>query len=416
MVLVVPGTYMGKGNINLDFEGKSIKLTSLYGPQVTVLDCANEERGVTFWSDEDSTSILNGFTIINGARLAGGGIYIEGSSPTIRNCMIINCSADDGGGIFCDFEASPIIENCTLSNNSANNLGGGFYCHDDSSPTLKNLTITGNTAQKDGGGVFCGNNSNPNLQNVTITYNSAIETGGGIYLRFQSDAIMTNVLISKNTVGGSGGGIRLLQSNPLMSNLTISKNIAENGGGMILAGSNPKIINSIIWDNGSGGIYFSTATGFESSVLITHSDIQDGEGGIITNDNGEVNWLEGNIALDPLLNSNYTLKTDSPCINSGSSFFVWQGDTLINMMANDYYGSAPDMGATGFSCSSEIGDINNDGTWNVLDVVDLGNCVMTQNCLNLLYSCAGDLNGDGTYNVLDIVTLANCVLAQNCGG
>ena len=25
------------------------------------------------------------------------------------------------------------------------------------------------------------------------------------------------------------------------------------------------------------------------------------------------------------------------------------------------------------------------------------------------------MNGDGSYNVLDIVTLANCVLAQNCG-
>ena len=28
----------------------------------------------------------------------------------------------------------------------------------------------------------------------------------------------------------------------------------------------------------------------------------------------------------------------------------------------------------------------------------------------------GDLNGDGNYNVLDIVNLANCVLANNCGG
>ena len=26
----------------------------------------------------------------------------------------------------------------------------------------------------------------------------------------------------------------------------------------------------------------------------------------------------------------------------------------------------------------------------------------------------GDLNGDGNYNVLDIVTLTNCILAENC--
>ena len=28
----------------------------------------------------------------------------------------------------------------------------------------------------------------------------------------------------------------------------------------------------------------------------------------------------------------------------------------------------------------------------------------------------GDLNGDGSWNVLDIVQLANCVLEDNCGG
>jgi len=28
----------------------------------------------------------------------------------------------------------------------------------------------------------------------------------------------------------------------------------------------------------------------------------------------------------------------------------------------------------------------------------------------------GDMTGDGSWNVLDIVILANCVLADNCGG
>jgi len=63
-----------------------------------------------------------------------------------------------------------------------------------------------------------------------------------------------------------------------------------------------------------------------------------------------------------------------------------------------------------------LGDLNDDGTWNVLDIVNLANCVLAQNCAEIEYGCAGDLNGDGSYNVLDIVTLANCVLAQNCAG
>ena len=62
-----------------------------------------------------------------------------------------------------------------------------------------------------------------------------------------------------------------------------------------------------------------------------------------------------------------------------------------------------------------LGDLNGDGGWNVLDIVTLANCVLTENCEYINNGCAGDLNGDGNYNVLDIVTLANCVLAQNCG-
>ena len=62
----------------------------------------------------------------------------------------------------------------------------------------------------------------------------------------------------------------------------------------------------------------------------------------------------------------------------------------------------------------ESGDVNGDGQWNVLDIVGLANCVLSDSCNDLLYACAADVNADFNYNVLDIVQLANCVLAQNC--
>ena len=65
-------------------------------------------------------------------------------------------------------------------------------------------------------------------------------------------------------------------------------------------------------------------------------------------------------------------------------------------------------------CDSNLGDVNNDSLYNVLDIVSLANCVLAENCENLEYGCAGDMNTDGLYNVLDIVNLANCVLAENC--
>jgi len=59
----------------------------------------------------------------------------------------------------------------------------------------------------------------------------------------------------------------------------------------------------------------------------------------------------------------------------------------------------------------DLGDINGDGTWNVLDIVSLANCVLADNCADLENGCAGDLNGDGEYNVLDIVSLVNLILS-----
>ena len=44
-------------------------------------------------------------------------------------------------------------------------------------------------------------------------------------------------------------------------------------------------------------------------------------------------------------NGDYRLTEDSPCIDAGTAFFEWQGNTLLNMTPDEYYGPAPDMGA-----------------------------------------------------------------------
>ena len=63
------------------------------------------------------------------------------------------------------------------------------------------------------------------------------------------------------------------------------------------------------------------------------------------------------------------------------------------------------------------GDMNGDGSWNILDVVELGNCVKSDSCEDADDGgCAGDTNDDLGWNVLDIVILANCVLAGTCEG
>tara|TARA_Y100000310_G_C20288205_1_gene625935 strand:- start:102 stop:680 length:579 start_codon:yes stop_codon:yes gene_type:complete len=76
-----------------------------------------------------------------------------------------------------------------------------------------------------------------------------------------------------------------------------------------------------------------------------------------------------------------------------------------------------------------MGDIQDDSSWDVLDIVTLANCVLDQNCGEGMlywegsdcgvgidcYGCAGDMNGDGYWNALDLVALGNCILANTCG-
>ena len=118
-----------------------------------------------------------------------------------------------------------------------------------------------------GGGIYCNWNSSPSLANVTITNNSADSYGGGIYCYYNSS---------------------------------------------------PSLVNCILWNDAPQEVYFYEDD-CPNSIMIAYSDIQGGEAGIVTNDNGTVYWEEGNIDLDPLFDDSlYHLSINSPCIDAGN--------------------------------------------------------------------------------------------------
>ena len=100
-VLVEPGTYYE----NLNLNGMNIVLASRFlltgNPAYidsTILDGNHSGRVITFYSGEDSTCRISGFTIRNGNSsydsysTFGGGIYIDFSSPIVEHCIIENNS------------------------------------------------------------------------------------------------------------------------------------------------------------------------------------------------------------------------------------------------------------------------------------------------------------------------------------
>ena len=58
-----------------------------------------------------------------------------------------------------------------------------------------------------------------------------------------------------------------------------------------------------------------------------------------------------------------------------------------------------------FKLTSSLGDINDDGGIDILDIVSLINLILDEG-----YQSNADINEDGNLNVLDVVSLINIIL------
>ncbi len=256
-VLVYPGRYKE----NIDFIGNDIVLTSFQMKtgdtsyiSGTIIDGGNKGRTVTFTNGEDSTTVLNGFLIVNGGHpdFWEGGIGMWSSGPKLTNLIIRdNFSVNGGGGIHCN-PCNPIIRNCKIYNNSSNGDGGGIVLQGVSNAVLENVLVYKNNANNNGsgGGIACHNESKIKLTNVTIANN------------FASDSI----------------------------------EIAVHDGSLAV------LKNCIIWNNGQQAVY--------GNLKATYSDIKGGHTGTGNIDNDPLFVCEEE--------GDYRLNDGSACINSGT--------------------------------------------------------------------------------------------------
>ena len=347
-VLVQSGTYVE----NINYNGKNITVASLFYTtqdtsyiSQTIIDGNQNGSVVTFESGEDSTAVLSGFTITNGDNGAGGGIRCVVSNPKLINLIISNNSAGANGGGICCAESSPSLDNVIIINNSAG-WGGGVMFHNSNS-SFQNVVITGNFAWDSGGGIdfyTC----NPDLENVLIAGNQAVDKGGGIFFELLCNPNLVNVIITDNSAE-YGGGIFSWISNSNLINVTLSNNSADFGGGIYCRDANPNLVNCILWNDLPEETYFDESFG-SNSITISYTDIQGGEAGIVTNNNGIVNWLEGNINEDPLFlgigEHSYSLFEGSPCIDAGTPDTTGLNLPEYDLAGNPrIFGGRIDMGA-----------------------------------------------------------------------
>jgi hypothetical protein len=108
--------------------------------------------------------------------------------------------------------------------------------------------------------------------------------------------------------------------------------------------------------------------------------------------------VSDNIFVNSFENSTLNIDLSTIDINSGAILTL-----------EIYPENAPEkVQSIDFSIYSSVllGDLNNDGTWNILDIVILTNLILAGDSSNP----AGDLNNDGLQNILDIVLLINIIL------
>jgi parallel beta-helix repeat protein len=106
------------------------------------------------------------------------------------------------------------------------------------SVTITGAAITGNTATSHGGGISIGWGSKVVLQNSTLTGNTAVlDGGGGIYLYDQASVTVTASALTGNTSEHWGGGILTRGTVILNSGSTVTGNTAaDTGGGIAVFG------------------------------------------------------------------------------------------------------------------------------------------------------------------------------------
>lgn len=268
-VMVADGVFSGAGNRDLRFRGKAITVRSVNGSEHTVIDCQGTPtepyRGFIFAGYETRDSVLRGFTIMNGATLPGaiadqfngGGVLIQASSPTIRDCRFTaNHAGCWGGAIYAGDThpiqngiSNPLIENCTFEANLADDEGGGFF------------------------------------------------TWGGT---MGSEVTIRNSVFLGNAAGAGGGGICAFGGiNLVLDHVTMIGNLSSWGGNAWLGQAT--ITNSILWDGGENGLVEWDASN------ISYSLVQGGAVGV------------GNLDRDPGLQADgFHLLPDSPCIDAAA--------------------------------------------------------------------------------------------------
>lgn len=417
-----------------------------------IAECADDIIGINSRRliearNVSASTILDGFILTAAQAIepypttSGAGLYLENSSPFIRNCRFIGNEAENqGAAIYIADGCAPFLIGCEIVKNRSRSIGfaGIFVSDDNSSLAVRDSAFRENEAtgftsgvpidlairsrgalliedstftdhpgdavgiQSDGvsvaearvlrssftrnsGTALSSNSSNQLLvQDCVFEENLSEDDGAALFLN-NSTVQIFNCLFFDNR-SSSGGAIYIRDSTIDLVNATIVRNVAvASGGGInIQLDSTVDISNTIIFDNRAftNGVDHPTASLFastQSPTKIRHS--------IVANSGGSAAWSSGNGAADGGGNLDLDPEFLFP---EGKVFRLAIGSPALN---------------SGLNAENPTGNDLNGDPRIANSVIDLGayEGAAARTFTNFFPGLApdGDLNGNGVTNFLD---------------
>ncbi|MGA0555545.1 choice-of-anchor Q domain-containing protein [Larkinella sp. VNQ87] len=182
-------------------------------------DWADNLKHVIFTMNASNAAILDGFVITGGnapvGQPAGGGIYIDGGNPVIRNCRLINNRAILGGAIG-TYNANPTIINCTFINNVTSSSGGAILNYGSASynanPAIINCTFYNNESSS---GKALYNYGAAGHASPVVTNCIFWNTGGAAAINSEpGNSIVVQYSLLETTSNYTDGGNNVLNHDP----------------------------------------------------------------------------------------------------------------------------------------------------------------------------------------------------------
>lgn len=228
-IIILPsGTYILSGQLvvseSVRFEGD--------GPESTIIDADNGSRVFHLSGAQEVEFADLTMTGGNSGNDVGGGIYNDGCTLTLTNCVLTGNAASGsslgyGGGMYSEQGAVVTLINSTVASNWAYIDGGGLYAHGYSSAdgaigvmTLLNSTVSDNWSDYGYGGAIVGLYGTININTSTVSGNSA-PSRGGVVMGYGTLNVNDST-ISNNTSSNDGRNIHSINSTVVFSNSIIA--------------------------------------------------------------------------------------------------------------------------------------------------------------------------------------------------